>query len=251
MDKPAHFASELGVVPEFAAFVATSPWLLGAPKGFGRHTLVIPGFAAGDLTTIPLRTTLRMLGHRPHGWGLGTNVGPDNNTLRSLMRLVDRLVHLNNGPIDIVGWSLGGILARLIAIHRPEDVRQVVSLGSPLRVDDPNNLSPSVRNLATLAGLKAGPSDLRRVPVPSTSVFSHNDGVVSVSSSMQRPGPEAENVEVRGSHSGLAHNPAVVWVVADRLAQADDTWRPFEPPLHLRLLYPRGERPRTATRRPR
>ena len=56
---------------------------------------------------------------------------------------------------------------------------------------------------------------------------------------VERPGPQRESVEVRGSHIGLGHNPAVLVVVADRLAQREGTWAPFTPPAHLSALFPR------------
>lgn len=241
MERPARSICELSAIGELGAFMASAPWLAFAPRGQGRRVLVLPGFTAGDISTIPLRFALRTLGHRPSAWGLGINVGTDDETVRQLLRLLDRLVRLNGGPIDIVGWSLGGVMGRLLAIHHPEHVRQVVSLGSPIRVEDPEaNLSRRVRRIAQMAGLQRGrrPHDLTYVPVPSTSVWSRHDGVVAPVASLQPTGPTAENIEVWGAHVGLGHNPTVVWAVADRLAQADGEWRPFEPPAVLRRLYP-------------
>ena len=159
MPKPAPLFYEMSAVPELGAFMASAPWLAAAPRGHGRRILVIPGFTAGDLTTAPLRGVLRMLGHRPAGWGLGANIGPDDNTVRQLMRRVDELVERNGGPIDLGGGSLGGSMSRLIALYRPGDVRQVVSMGSPIRVEDPAaNLSDAVRIVAQLAGRPRGRS---------------------------------------------------------------------------------------------
>ena len=128
----------------------------------------------------------------------------------------------NGGPIDIVGWSLGGIMARLLALHHPDRVRQAISLGSPIRVEDPEaNLSESVRRLSQLAGLQRGRRghDLTVIPVPSTVIYSRQDGVVAPASCLQPVGPTSENIEVRGAHIGLGHNASAVWAVADRLAQ--------------------------------
>ncbi|MEM9034950.1 MAG: alpha/beta hydrolase [Actinomycetota bacterium] len=242
MPKPAPLVYELSAMPELGAFFASSPWLAGAPRGNGNRVLVIPGFTAGDITTAPLRTALRVLGNRPSGWGLGANIGPDDNTVRLLQRRVDELVRRNRGPIDIVGWSLGGIIGRLISVYRPDDVRQVISMGSPIRVEDPHaNLSDAVRIVAQMAGLQRGrrSHDLTSVPVPSTAIFSRQDGIVAPSACQQPEGPTAENIEVRGSHTGLAHNPSVVWAVADRLAwNGRDEWQPFVPPGCARRFYP-------------
>lgn len=246
MERPAPSICELSAIPEFGAFVAAAPWMAFAPKGSGRRVLVLPGFTAGDVSTAPLRLVLRTLNHRPAPWGLGINVGPDDETVRQLLRLLDRLVRLNGGPIDIVGWSLGGVMGRLLAIHQPHQVRQVVSLGSPIRVEDPEaNLSERVRRIARMTGLQRGrrPHDLTHVPVPSTSIWSRNDAVVAPVTCIQPVGPTAENIEVWGAHTGLGHNPTVLWAVADRLAQADREWRPFEPPALLRRLYPSDDDP--------
>lgn len=246
MERPGRPLCELSALPELGAFIGTSPVLALAPKGRGRRVLVLPGFTAGDISTAPLRAALRLLGHRPSGWGLGINVGADDETVRQLLRLLAKLNRQNGGPIDIVGWSLGGVIGRLLAIHHPDQVRQVVSLGSPLRVEDPEaNLSDRVRRIAQMAGIQRGrrPHDLSQVPVPSTSIWSRHDAVVAAITCIQREGPTAENVEVRGAHIGLGHNPTVVWAVADRLAQADGEWHRFEPPSWLRPLYPSGEIP--------
>jgi hypothetical protein len=252
VDRPAPAITEFLAVPEFGAFVLSAPLLAAAPRGSGRRVLVLPGFTAGDVSTAPMRMVLRALGHRPAPWGLGLNVGPDDETVRQLVRKLDELYEQNGGPIDIVGWSLGGIMARLMALYEPDRVRQVISLGSPIRVEDPEaNLSESVRRLSQLAGLQRGRRghDLTVIPVPSTVIYSRNDGVVAPASCLQPVGPRSENIEVRGPHTGLGHNVAAVWAVADRLAQRDGEWAPFVPPAPMSWCYPDPERPASPTAR--
>jgi hypothetical protein len=84
-------------------------------------------------------------------------------------------------------------------------------------------------------------SEDERVPltVPATSIYSRTDGVVRWHTCIDTQGPLKENIEVRGSHSGLGFNPAVLYVIANRLAQPEDDWRPFEAPPFLRRLFPR------------
>ena len=111
---------------------AARPLLASAPRGDGHPVFVLPGLAADDRSTVPLRRFLRGLGYRVHGWRLGANV-PSQETLG---RLRDRLASLraqDARPMSIVGWSLGGIYAREIARTSPEAVRAVVTLGSPFR----------------------------------------------------------------------------------------------------------------------
>jgi len=70
------------------------------------------------------------------------------------------------------------------------------------------------------------------------SVYSRADGIVAWPTCRYAVRPHRENVEVRGSHLGLAHNPAVLWLLADRLGQDERKWKPFRPPLRLRRFFP-------------
>jgi len=75
-------------------------------------------------------------------------------------------------------------------------------------------------------------------PVPTTSIFSRTDGVVAWRCSLEKPGPQAENIEVVASHLGLGAHPAVLYAVADRLAQPQGEWKPFNRGLLGPLVYP-------------
>ena len=90
--------------------------------------------------------------------------------------------------------------------------------------------SPSAR-AERLARMAAPP------PVPSTAVYSRTDGIVDWRSCLEPAAPETENVEVAGSHCGLGVNPLALYAIADRLAQPEGDWRPFEPEGLLGLLY--------------
>ena len=74
--------------------------------------------------------------------------------------------------------------------------------------------------------------------MPTTSIYSRSDGVVSWHCSVEREQPHAENIELEASHLGLGMNPLVLWAVADRLAQREGDWRPFRRDGWRRWLYP-------------
>ena len=74
--------------------------------------------------------------------------------------------------------------------------------------------------------------------MPTTAVFTKADGIVAWSACRVRAAARRENVQVKGSHLGLAVNPTVLWLLADRLAQAEGSWRPFRPPPLPRPCYP-------------
>lgn len=236
---------EVRAATEFSAFAATAPAMMGLlPKGDGRSVLVLPGFMAGDGSTAPLRALLRRLGYNTHGWNLGRNIGPTGQIVDGLVELIDRLDR-DDGPIDIVGWSLGGLFAREIARLAPEAVRQVITLGSPFQTTgaDESNAGAAFEALKNRhtsdVMVPRMPSWARDpMPVPNTSIYTRTDGIVSWHQCLNRALPRSENVEVFGSHCGLGHNPAAIYVIADRLAQPSHDWKSFRSPLALRGLYP-------------
>jgi pimeloyl-ACP methyl ester carboxylesterase len=219
-------------------------WLVGvpgavvaafsAPPGGSRPVLVLPGFVGGDATTLPLRAFLRTIGHRPTGWGLGVNVGFADHIASGIDQLLQRLAHRHRSTVDIVGWSAGGMIGRLLAQHRRELVGQVISLGSPTRLRTGETNITALQDLAGRFFVPTPPKiDVDHVPVPSTTVWTAQDGVVPGRLCRQTPRPQ-----VRGTHLGLGTNPSVLYLVADRLAQRPGDWRPFEPPKALRWWYP-------------
>jgi len=230
------------------SMAALLPLLRWAPRGEPHPVLVLPGLMASDLSTRVLRAWLGRLGYPVVGWALGRNRGPTQEVVSELPLLVDRLASEHGTSVSIVGWSMGGIYARRLARRAPRQVRQVISLGSPFALADRGgDDSPGARAYQRLrpvgatGRIHASRTSLARpLPVPSTAVYSRWDGVVDWRACRQEPGPQSENVAVWSSHLGMGHDPAVLWVVADRLAQPRDAWRRFERPTRFGLgsLFP-------------
>ena len=226
-----------------AALAACLPLLRSAPRGERHPVLVLPGLLASDVSTSVLRAWIGRLGYPVVGWALGRNRGPNQEVLSELPLLVDRLAREHDATVSIVGWSLGGIYARRLARQAPRQVRQVISLGSPFALAGrPTDGSvgagafPSYSPLHTAElGAPSRSSLARPLPVPSTAVYSRWDGVVDWRACRQRTGPRSENVAVRSSHLGMGHDPAVLWIIADRLAQPGDSWSPFRRPTRFGL----------------
>lgn len=217
-----------------------------APLGPPRPVLVLPGFVSGDSATLALRLFLRSIGHRPHGWGLGLNVGASHHLADGVDRTLRNLYHEHGEPVDIVGWSAGGILGRVLASHRSEMVRQVISLGSPINMQSHQTNIGGLQKVFGRFFLEPPRRfDLDRVPVPSTTVWTRTDGVVPGLACRQTIRHEAEVVQVKGSHIGLGANPAVFYLIADRLALPRGHWHPFDPPDRLKRLYPTIENDQT------
>ena len=230
---------------EIASLPSAAPFLYLAPRGDGHPVLVMPGFGAGDRSTSVIRGFLRSLGYSAHTWNLGTNLGPGMTDLPS--RLVERLeeVFADNGnqKISIVGWSLGGVYARVLAQLHPDKIRQVITLGSPFAGSPRStNAYRFIRMMSNRPLEQMPTNNLRRLAgdpltVPSTAIFSKSDGVVPWRIATQQPSDIAENIEVYTSHFGLGFNSAVLYAIADRLSNSADDWKKFRRNSWKRVVY--------------
>ncbi|MGK5111273.1 MULTISPECIES: esterase/lipase family protein [unclassified Geodermatophilus] len=242
---------------DFGLFLATLPLLQRLPQGDGHPVLVLPGLLADDTSTRALRSVLRGLGYRVHGWRLGRNIGPTAQCVEGMRDRIDDLSDRYGRPVSLVGWSLGGIFARDLARRTPDSVRQVITLGSPFRLTR-HSQSRASRVFDRYSYLHVEHRSLplepdgSPLPVPATSIYSHLDGIVHWQTCLDTPGERCENIAVLASHLGLGYHPAAIWAIADRLAQREGTWTPFRPPLFLRPVFPRpdlpaGEHPLSST----
>jgi pimeloyl-ACP methyl ester carboxylesterase len=235
-DRRLAYAEGPRVLAELAALMPAAPFLAQAPRGDSHPVLVMPGFGGGDRSTTVLRGFLGTLGHGARPWKLGTNMGPGSpELLAQLPARLDELFVETRRKVSLVGWSLGGVYARLLAHLHPDKVRQVITLGSPFAGSPRStNAYRFVRGLSDVP-LEQRPTYALRLlageplpNIPSTAIFSKTDGIVPWQIASQRTSEIAENIEVYGSHIGLGFNPSVLYAVADRLASREGEWRPFQ-----------------------
>jgi dienelactone hydrolase len=225
--------AEVRGIFEFNASVLFSPLLMRAPKGDGHPVLALPGFLASDLSMAPMRRYLSELGYDTYAWRMGRNTG---GIARMRAALRDRLAEIHSASgrkVSVVGWSLGGVYARDLALQAPDMVRSVVTLGSPFANDVRATNATRLYEALSGEGVEDNP-ELRAaisgdLPVPVTSIYSRSDGIVNWRTCLLRPSDTAENIEVHlASHVGLGVNPAALWAVADRLAQAEGEFKQFD-----------------------
>jgi pimeloyl-ACP methyl ester carboxylesterase len=226
-----HLALEARAPFELWASILSLPFLSQVQKGDGQPVVVFPGLAAGDLSTFPMRRFFDHLGYPSYGWDQGLNAGPRDGVLAACkQRIID--IHAKHGrAVSLVGWSLGGLYAREMAKLLPGRVRQVVTLGSPFAGNA--QATHAWRIFEALSGHKATDPQLqkrlRTAPnVPTTSIYSKSDGVVAWQCSVQSGGKQTENIEVSASHFGIGMNPCSLFALADRLAQPEGSWQPFQ-----------------------
>jgi pimeloyl-ACP methyl ester carboxylesterase len=194
------------------------------PRGDGGVVRVLPGYLTSDLSTIALRRYLATLGYTVHGWGLGTNRGDVGASVRSLLPVIRQDAQTSGAPVRLVGWSLGGVVARELAKADPRLVRHVVTLGSPV-VGGPKYTLAAASYRAQGLDVEAiadqvAARNAAAMPVPVTAIYSKGDGVVAWQACLDpHPDSPVEHIEVRGSHAELGFSPPVLRLVATALAR--------------------------------
>jgi hypothetical protein len=248
MSAPLRLALEARAPWEFGAGVAAQPVLALAPKGDGHPVLVLPLMFGSDLNTLPLRQYIAGRGYAVSAWGHGINLGPRAGVFDACRERLAALFAEHGRAVSLVGWSLGGLYARALALAAPEQVRQVICLGTPVAADPrPADLWRTYERLTgDPMGLPPGLGDDLHgpLPVPTTSICSRSDGIVPWDQSVVPFGPNAENIEIVSSHLGLGVHPLALYAVADRLAQPAARWRAFRREGVLKWLYPEPNRTR-------
>ena len=145
----------------------------------GPPCLVIPGFLTTDRTTLALRRALAKDGWRVHGWGQGRNTGAYEGVLEDMDARLDAI--RGDKPALLVGWSLGGVIARELARKHPGKVRAVVTLASPFSGDPhANNVWKYYEKVAGHAvddpPVARNPA---KPPVPTLALYAERDGLLA------------------------------------------------------------------------
>jgi hypothetical protein len=207
---------------ELASVLLHTPQLAMAPRGDGRPVMLLPGYKADETSLRPLGAYLRYLGYAVFDWGLGRNLGKVDDSVTTLGKTIDGLLETGEA-MTMIGWSLGGVVAREVArVHRPL-VREVITLGTPI-VGGPK-YTLVARRFARQENLDldAFEHEVHRrnsvgITQPVTSIYSKSDGIVGWRASIDTYNKHARNIAVTSSHLGLGVNPRVWRIIADLLA---------------------------------
>ena len=220
---PSGLIREARFLLEFPRLIFRFPELARQPRGCGQPVLVLPGYGAGDGSTVVLKNYLRFLGYTVTGWHLGRNSADVAEVMPRLLRRILSICRKTGQEIHIIGWSFGGFLAREIARERPDVVQRVITLGTPV-VGGPKYtvVAHTFRRRgididAIEAEIEARNRILLRTPI--TAIYSRADAVVAWEACIDRVAPNVEHVEVRTSHVGFGFSPEVYKIIAQRLAK--------------------------------
>jgi pimeloyl-ACP methyl ester carboxylesterase len=207
---------------EFPRLLFRAVDLAHQPRGHGEPVLVLPGYGAGDGSTAILKGYLRVLGYRVSGWHLGRNSG---NVPELLPRIVKRLLSMNHRTrerVRLIGWSLGGFLAREAARERPDLVHHIITLGTPV-VGGPKYTVVAENFRRRGIDLDAMEAEIAsrntiRLKTSVTAIYSRCDAIVAWQACIDHDGLNVEHVEVNTSHIGFGFSPEVYKIIAHRLA---------------------------------
>jgi pimeloyl-ACP methyl ester carboxylesterase len=214
---------ELGTPLEFLRFPLRTPQLATAPRGDGRQIVLLPGFTAPELSMQPLALYLKYLGYDATTWGMGINSGEVDRLTDEFGRKVESMVARSSSKVTLIGWSLGGVIARETARLFNDSVREVITMGTPLIG------GPKYTSVGKLYAIKEG-LDLdafeREVHArnsiglsqPLTVIYSKSDGIVGWQAARDVYNDHARNIEVRSTHLAMGANPKVWKIIADTLA---------------------------------
>ena len=209
----------------FAAMRARASFAGAVPtgvKGDGRSVLVLPGFLANDVATSRLRKSLTGAGFVAHGWGLGRNMGVKRDILERIDARVDMLE--SDTPITLIGWSLGGILAREYAKFAPHRVAKVITLGSPFSGGMRANNAWRLYEFVAGHKVDAPPIEAQphvKPPVPTIALWSRRDGVVAPGSACGGRGEADGHLELACTHMAFVADPAAIRTIC-QVILADD-----------------------------
>ncbi len=212
--------NELTGPAQVLRLTARAPRLRTLPRGDGQPVIDVPGWRTPEATMAPLRTYLRWLGHDARGWGYGVHHGSVAADRDRLVQRVRQVVEETGRPVHLVGWSLGGVIAREAARLLPDEVVQVITFGSPIigggvytSVGEPQ---PPERQAQIVRRIDAAEA-ASPLTQPVTSIFSRRDAVVAWRASVDHHSPDVTHVEVGSTHLSLGVDPDVWEIVARTL----------------------------------
>jgi len=217
-----------GAAKDAYAFLAgtispsAAPAIDSVPKGDGKAVLVFPGFLTGDWATAELIKWLGKIGYDAKGWGAGSNWGPSASAIKRCQTLLDEALQKSGRKVTLIGRSLGGLYARELAKDTPEKVARVITLGTPVRFPVATPLSPFADVLSPnfdATFVKRAPLLTQNPPVPTTAIYSRQDGIVPWEACLIEESAMSENIEVDSAHTIMGSNPKAMRAIAERLAR--------------------------------
>lgn len=196
----------------------------GAQIGQGRAALVIPGLTTGDISTTLLRRTLKARGFQPEGWRQGINLGADPAKLRALEIRLEQLHQQTGKRVVLIGWSLGGMYARVLAHRLPDCIDMVVTVASPFSGDRRANNAWRIYEVLNDHTVENPPfpEDIStKPPVPTIAVWSARDGIVAPECTRGEDCESDYQLRIDAPHFTLGTSRSCIDKVLAKMAEVD------------------------------
>ncbi len=203
------------------------PVLVLQPRGNGEPILLFPGHGMGDGSTVILKAYLRLIGYRARGLGLGLNKGAIADLLPRVLKRLASFSRRSNQKVTLIGWSFGGYVAREIARERPDLVRQVITLGTPVIGGPKYTVVAEMyrqrgMDIEAMAAEVERRNHTARLETPVVAIYSRADTMVAWQACIDRQTPHIDHIEVKTTHLGFGFSPDVYKIIARALAQTAD-----------------------------
>lgn len=220
--KPSAIVQEWRLIPRFVEAHFRLIFSDAKPVNSAERIVLIPGFGAGEFTLEPLRRFFLKRGVAAEHWGLGINRGNAKEDWETLMQRLERDYGDQVDHISLVGWSMGGVIAREIARARPSLIKRVFTLGTPAVGGPAYTLAANFwgeQRCAEIAKELKALDDEQPIQKPVVAFFSKNDGVVSWPACIDRSSPQALHYEVQTSHWAIGYD----WQVWEKILEIFST----------------------------
>ncbi len=192
--------------------------LLEQPKGNNEIVLLIPGYQSAENTMKALRDYLKQLGYDARYWGLGRHNGNMDYYANQFGKIVVDLVKGTKKKVTVIGWSMGGIIARETVRKYPDCFNQIITYGTPI-IGGPTytigNFTFSKKQRERISRLDEAGANLP-IQVPLSIIFSKNDYIVSWPACIDSVNPNTSHYEVGSTHFGLGLDPDV-WMLTAKI----------------------------------
>ena len=215
---------ETRAVTEWTSMFWLYPFIPKHKSKKSKPILLMPPYLGNDNSTIFVRKYLKSIGFKTYKWNLGVNM-INSKSLPKLIEKLDEIYEKHQEKVSLVGWSGGGLFAKIIANRYPEKVEQLITIGSPVW-GVKNMKTPIVKTLEFVRGAKLRERNLKfikeleEIPtVPITCIYTKTDGLIPWKNCMEAETfrDDIKNVEVFGSHCGMGANATVLLTVANAL----------------------------------
>jgi pimeloyl-ACP methyl ester carboxylesterase len=215
---------ETRAIAEWTSMFWLYPFIPKHKSDKEKPVLLMPPYLGNDNATTFVRKYLKSLGFKTYKWELGVNM-INSKSLPKLVEKLDEIFEKHQEKVSLVGWSGGGIFAKIIANRYPDKVAQLITIGSPVW-GVKNMKTPIIKTLEFVRGAKLQErnekfiKELEDIPnLPITCIYTKTDGLIPWKNCMEAETyrDDIKNVEVFGSHCGMGANATVLLTVANAL----------------------------------